>query len=415
MNESSLAIKVSNLSKMYKVYRKPADLLKEVVFRKSYHLEKWALSNTSFEIPKGEVVGLIGINGSGKSTLLKLLAGTLDKTTGDVEINGKTAAILELGTGFHEEYTGRENIYLGSMCLGLSQKETDDKVQGIIDFSELEEYIDLPFKTYSSGMRARLTFSTAISILPDIFFIDEALAVGDSFFQQKCFKKIREIAQSGTTILLVTHSLEVIDSLCTMGMLLHNGELIFQGTTRQLRYEYEKIITEKMKRGKILMTVGREQDQFEIGNPEHIQAKIKDIAFLDKDSNPTSILRFGETYKVSILVECFEDIPLVSIGFRLETITGSIVYGLSNQNLSILVEAKKGETITTEFTFPCKLNNGIYLIGGGISKASIDIHDQFDFEIIHHLREANKIEVVNAPPFQGYVNLGSELIQKEVQ
>lgn len=232
-------IEVNNLSKYFRIYSKPRDMLTEVFTNKSKHTIFNALNDISFTVKKGEVVGVIGRNGAGKSTLLKILTGTLDHSAGNFKIKGKISAILELGTGFHPDYTGRENIYMGGLCAGMSEAEIDRKLESIIEFSELRDVIDRPFKTYSSGMKARLTFSVAISVEPDVFIIDEALAAGDAIFVAKCFKKITEICQSGTTVFFVTHSTELIRRLCHRCIYLKNGAIYLDGSAENVSSIYD--------------------------------------------------------------------------------------------------------------------------------------------------------------------------------
>lgn len=236
--DSPVAINVQGLCKTYKLYAKPLDIVLELVTRRKRHTEAYALRNISLKVKKGEVVGLIGPNGAGKSTLLKILAGTLEKTSGSVGINGSISAILELGSGFHPDYTGRQNIVMGAMCLGMSKKAAETKVDSIIAFSELGSVIDQPFKTYSSGMQARLTFSTAISVEPDILIIDEALAAGDAYFVHKCLNKIREICRSGTTVLFVSHSEGIVMELCDRAIWIQSGNIRQMGAAEPVCKAY---------------------------------------------------------------------------------------------------------------------------------------------------------------------------------
>ncbi len=239
-NDTESVISVKNLSKTFKIYLRPLDMVTELFTRKKRHTDFAALDDVSIEVKRGEVLGVIGRNGAGKSTLLKIITGTLDASSGTVKVRGKVSAILELGTGFDPERTGRENIHLGGMCLGMSRGEIDRKEIAIIKFSELEEFIDRPFKTYSSGMQARLTFAVATAVDADVLIIDEALAAGDAIFVQKCLKRIKEICTSGTTVLFVSHSLHMIEDLCSQAVWLTNGKVFMEGAVDKVCKAYQQ-------------------------------------------------------------------------------------------------------------------------------------------------------------------------------
>ncbi len=228
---SEVAISVDNLSKCYEIYEKPGDRLKQMFFgsAQQYFREFWALKNVSFSINRGETVGIIGRNGSGKSTLLQMICGTVTPTSGSVKTNGRIAALLELGAGFNSEFTGRENVLLNAAILGFPQSQMAEKMEEVLAFSELGEFLDQPVKTYSSGMYSRLAFSIAIHVDPDILIVDEALAVGDARFVAKCMRKIKEIQQKGTTILFVSHDVGSIRTLCDRAIWLEKGVLQEQG------------------------------------------------------------------------------------------------------------------------------------------------------------------------------------------
>ena len=234
-------IKVENLVKKYNIYEKPVDRLKEVISikKKCYHTEFSALNGISFNVEKGDAVGILGKNGCGKSTLLKMITGVLEPTSGNIEVNGKVSAILELGTGFNMEYTGIENIYLNGTMMGETKEEVDKKLQSIVDFADIGDFINQPVKMYSSGMFARLAFAVAINVDPDILIVDEALAVGDTRFQMKCINKMKSLKDNGTTILFVSHATEQVKRFCNKAIWIKDGQIKEKGSASEIVDLYE--------------------------------------------------------------------------------------------------------------------------------------------------------------------------------
>jgi lipopolysaccharide transport system ATP-binding protein len=236
------AIDIRGLCKTYRVWNSSREMLLEVLTTKRRHQEFHALSDVDLVVPRGSVVGVLGRNGAGKSTLLRIVAGTLDHTSGNITVHGRIAAILELGTGFHPEYSGRDNVYLGGICLGLSHSEIAARFDEIVDFAELWEFIDQPFRTYSSGMQARLTFAVATSVEPDVLIIDEALAVGDARFQLKSFDRIRDFKRRGKSILLVSHNINQVVAICDRALLLERGRVIADGDPNRIGNLYHEML-----------------------------------------------------------------------------------------------------------------------------------------------------------------------------
>src|SRR6266516_8038619 len=245
MSPMDTAVRASNVSKYYDVYKRPADRLIEMITRRQWHVKFPALDDVSFDVERGETVGIIGQNGAGKSTLLKLLCGVTRPTSGTIEAFGTIASILELGTGFHPEFSGRDNAALNAAILGLSPAEVKRKLPAILEFSELGTFLDRPVKTYSSGMYMRLAFSVAVNVNPDILVIDEALAVGDGHFQKKCVDKIRQFQEEGRTILFCSHALYYISSICRRTLWLDHGRVMRYGPSIDVVHEYEQFLLQR--------------------------------------------------------------------------------------------------------------------------------------------------------------------------
>ncbi|MBP7227155.1 MAG: ABC transporter ATP-binding protein [Aliarcobacter sp.] len=418
MNKNT-AIKVQNLTKTYKLYDKPIDRLKESLhpLKKKYHKEFYALNNVSFEIKKGETVGIIGKNGSGKSTLLKIITGVLTPTAGRVAIHGKISAILELGAGFNPEMTGLENIYLNTSINGMNKAQTDKKIDEIVDFAELGEFIHQPIKTYSSGMKARLAFAVSINVEPDILIVDEALSVGDSAFQRKCFAKMEEIRAKGATILFVSHSEGSIVSLCNRAIWISNGNQIIDGTPKLVTGLYMKHINEnKIDKSKIVkeyeaLTNNKEEketkkeNKIEVNNPtnetpstsgieefynpalkpkstiyyEEKGAKISDVKITTLDGREVNVLTQGKEYIFTYIVNLKINFNNVQFGMGFKEPKGLNIAGAVYPSMQKGIQMSAG-THTIKWNFICKLNQGIYSTNCGV--LSIEQKDTFAHRIV---------------------------------
>jgi len=411
-------------------------MLLELITRRPRHKECWALRDVSFEVKRGEVVGIIGRNGAGKSTLLKILAGTLDKTSGEVEVNGKVSAILELGTGFHPEYTGRENIYMGGLCLGMSREEINQKTDSIIEFSELGEVIDQPFRTYSSGMQARLTFAVAASVEPDVLMIDEALAVGDALFAEKCYNRIREIAGGGATVLYVTHAFQSIYELCSRAILLHEGALVAIGHPKEVGATYEDVL--RRDRAKAMRwswsppapdgeAEQAEQDpadgaaascdspeaapdsevQFggawvEVPKPKDSPTYVEGMGVYAADGRGASTLEHGRRYTVRVRCRSLVDHDNISVGFRIQKPQGSTLYGTSTQNYDMVIPIRAGKAVEVDFGWQCNLQSGQYVLNAGVAKV---LDHLGRFVVLHLAHSVLALTVSTTAKFMGDYNM----------
>jgi len=356
---NDLAISVANISKMYRIFDKPEDRLKDgLLWRwgKRYGREFWALKDISFEVKKGESVGIIGRNGSGKSTLLQIIAGTLQPTSGSVQVNGRVAALLELGSGFNPDYTGRENVYMNAAILGLTKEETDAKFDAIASFADIGQFLDQPVKTYSSGMVVRLAFSVQTMIEPDILIVDEALAVGDSLFQKRCFQKMEKLLSDGTTLLFVSHDQESVRTLTAKAILLKGGLSKCQGTPSEVILEYRKELHDDEKAyfaslSKDLQTkagsddaVSKRSDNLSFGDAD---ARITAVTILDENNEGKNVFYPGETQRFAITCQTYKTMSNLNVGIRLRNREGVKMYswGTLNQDISIWSGRHKGTTL----------------------------------------------------------------------
>ena len=364
------ALRVEAVSKQYRIYDRPADRLKETLTRGRWkaHREFWALSDVSFEVEPGTTTGIIGPNGSGKSTLLQIITGTLEPTHGSVSLEGRVAALLELGAGFNTQFTGIENIFMNASLMGLSKSETERLLPEIASFAEIGDFIYQPLKTYSSGMYVRLAFATAIATSPQILIIDEALAVGDAVFQHRCMRRIKEMQENGTTILFVSHDPSAIRALCNRAILLNHGKIAAKGTPADVLNRYQKIIMARQQayeanlkpadttepataapafRSTPLTYLYRHGDR---------SAEVLQVELLDSALRPTELVETGEPLTIRIIFVAHADLDNVVCGFLIRNRHGIHIYGTNTELQEAPFGAlRKGQLMEVTFEFNCWL------------------------------------------------------------
>ena len=441
--KKNYAIQVENVTKIYKLYDKPIDRLKESLSlsHREYHRDFYALNGLSFHVEKGQTVGIIGTNGSGKSTILKIITGVLTPTTGRVEVDGKISALLELGAGFNMDYTGIENIYMNGTMMGYSKKEMDEKLQDILDFAEIGDFVYQPVKTYSSGMFVRLAFALAINVEPEILIVDEALSVGDVFFQSKCYRRMEEIRKSGTTILMVTHDMGSIIKYCDRVVLLNKGEFIAEGKPGRVVDMYKKILAGKLEALKEELRLEEERKNADTGqesielsdfsggmdlggsgdkrtlmrdkltiNPDRTEygdgrAEIYDLGLLDERGNVTNLLLKGEMFTIRERIRFHAALEAPIFTYTIKDKKGTELTGTNTLYEGADIKpVKAGDSYTVEFTQKMNLQGGEYLLS-----MSCTGFEQGEHVVYHRLYDVTSITVISNKNTVGVYDMESQV------
>ncbi|MHC5745176.1 MAG: ABC transporter ATP-binding protein [Nostoc sp.] len=414
-----IAISLKNISKCYKRYARPVDRLKEILLpTKSHAQEFWALRDINLEILKGETLGIIGQNGSGKSTLLQIIAGTLTPTTGDIWVNGRVSALLELGSGFNPEFTGRQNVFFNGQILGLSRDEIQAKFDDIAAFAEIGDFIDHPVKTYSSGMVVRLAFAVVANTEPSILIVDEALAVGDAKFQARCMKRIRQMKEQGVTILFVSHDSGSVKMLCNNAILMNHGKMLEIGEPKEVVNHYIALLSSdnnqvesKNKKSEEMTLVQQNnielKDDFVKNNKDsslhrhgNKLAIIKSVQLIDLKGNKIAKLETGQRFQISVLLQAKAELSDLIVGVSIRNLMGLVIYGINTHLLNIkLPEIKQNQELTVLFKIPCYMNRGVYTVTLGIHSEEGLSYDWVDEVVV--------FEVNNSISCDGLVDLRS--------
>ncbi|MBP5623650.1 MAG: ABC transporter ATP-binding protein [Lachnospiraceae bacterium] len=406
-----LAISVKGLKKMYKLYNKPSDrLLDAFGLKKHNYKEHYALNGVDIDIKKGETIGIIGTNGSGKSTMLKIITGVLNPTEGIVSVNGRISALLELGAGFNMEYNGLENVYLNGTMMGFSRKEIDKRLDDILSFADIGDYIYQPVKTYSSGMFVRLAFAVAINIDPEILIVDEALSVGDVFFQSKCYHKFEEFKAAGKTILFVSHDLSSIAKYCDRVVVLNKGDKLAEGGPKEMIDLYKQVLVgqfahEKNPEYKDILEdkMGESNDTLEYGSED---ARITEYYVTDSKGLKTNALIKGSEFTIHMHVKFAKDVKQPIFAFTIKDVKGTEITGTNTMfEKAFLDDAKAGEEFDITFTQNIDLQGGQYLLSFGVTGYKLD-----DFTVYHRLYDAMDITVVSDKNTVGFFDTNSKIV-----
>ncbi|PKH79160.1 sugar ABC transporter ATP-binding protein [Pseudomonas sp. Choline-02u-1] len=381
-------IRVTGLAKAYKQYPNRWSRLLEwlVPFSRARHDLHWVLRDVDFEIQPGEAVGIVGVNGAGKSTLLKMITGTTQPTCGHIHLQGRVAALLELGMGFHPDFTGRQNAVMAGQLLGMQVEEIDALMPQIEGFAEIGEAIDHPVRTYSSGMQMRLAFSVATSRRPDILIVDEALSVGDAYFQHKSFERIRSFRKAGTTLLIVSHDRSAIQSICDSAILLENGRLAMRGKPEEVMDYYNAMLAQR--EGQIVR-----QEMLANGQVQTIsgtgEAGILNVRLLDAQGRSLEVAEVGQPVVLEVQTEIRQDIERLILGFMIKDRLGQAIYGINTHRLDKAVtDLSAGERITFRFAFDMRLGKGSYSVALSLSRLDSHLDRNFewrDYGLIFHV------------------------------
>ena len=417
--ENKKVIQVKDLTKMYKLYDKPSDRLKEALglTRKKLYKEHYALHDVNFDIYEGECVGIIGTNGSGKSTILKIITGVLTPTSGEVKVDGRISALLELGAGFNMEYSGLENVYLNGTMIGFSKEEIDARLDDILEFADIGDFIHQPVKTYSSGMFVRLAFAVAINIDPEILVVDEALSVGDVFFQAKCYHKFEEFKKQGKTILFVSHDLSSVSKYCDRVVLLNKCVKLDEGSPKHMVDLYKQLLVgqspvkqnESGSEEQIPAENSEELGDFQM-NPNMLEygsriAEITDFRVIDDKGMCSNTIEKGSEFKIRMKVRFNEDIQEPIMAYTFKNIQGTEITGTNTMYENAKVERSgKGDTCTVTFTQTMNLQGGEYLLSFGCTG-----YKNGDFTVFHRLYDACNITVISSKNTVGFYDMDSKV------